>query len=65
MLDMYTTGVPFRTGRVDARPIIPELVALVAADRLHPQLVTTTVVGWEDAPAAMLDLPTKVVVSRL
>jgi threonine dehydrogenase-like Zn-dependent dehydrogenase len=65
MLEMYTTGVTFRTGRVDARPLIPAIVALVAADRLRPKLVTTTVVGWEDAPAAMLDLPTKLVVSRL
>jgi alcohol dehydrogenase len=65
MLEMYTTGVTFRTGRVDARPIIPDIVALVAADRLRPELVTTAVVGWEDAPAAMLDLPTKLVVSRL
>jgi threonine dehydrogenase-like Zn-dependent dehydrogenase len=65
MLEMYTTGVTFRTGRVDARPLIPDIVALVAADRLRPQLVTTTAVGWEDAPAAMLDLPTKLVVNRL
>lgn len=65
MLEMYTTGVTFRTGRVDSRPIIPEIVALVAAGRFHPHLVTTSVVGWEDAPAAMLELPTKVVISRI
>jgi threonine dehydrogenase-like Zn-dependent dehydrogenase len=65
MREMYTTGVTFRTGRVDARPIIPDIVDLVATDRFRPQLVTTTVVGWEDAPAAMLDLPTKLVFSRV
>ena len=42
-----------------------EIVSLVAEERLRPQLVTTAVVGWEDAPAAMLDLPTKVIISRL
>lgn len=64
MLEMYTTGVTLRTGRVDARPLIPEILALVAADRFHPELVTTTVVGWEEAPAAMLELPTKLIVTR-
>ena len=65
LLEMYTTGVAFRTGRVDARPLIPDIVALVEAGRFSPQAVTSTVVGWEDAPAAMLDLPTKLVISRL
>jgi alcohol dehydrogenase len=64
MLEMYTTGVTFITGRVDARPLIPEIVALVAEGRLHPELVNSTAVGWEDAPAAMLDLPTKLVIER-
>ena len=64
MLEMYTTGMTFRTGRVDARPLIPEIVALVSEGRLHPQLVNSDVVAWEEAPAAMLDLPTKVVIRR-
>jgi alcohol dehydrogenase len=64
MLEMYTTGMTFCTGRVDARPLIPEIAALVAEDRLHPQLLNSSVVGWEDAPEAMLDLPTKLVIRR-
>jgi hypothetical protein len=42
----------------------PEIVALVADGRLHPELVNSTAVGWEDAPAAMLDLPTKLIIER-
>jgi alcohol dehydrogenase len=64
LLQMYTDGVTFRTGRPDARPIIPEIVALVATGRLHPELLNSTVVAWEDAPVAVLDLPTKLVIRR-
>jgi alcohol dehydrogenase len=64
MLDMYTTGVTFRTGRCDARPSLPGIIELVAEGGFRPQDVNSRVVGWEDAPEAFLDLPTKLVITR-
>jgi threonine dehydrogenase-like Zn-dependent dehydrogenase len=55
LLEMYTKGVTFRTGRAHVRPTIPRLLDLVAAGTLHPELVTTRVVPWIDASAALLE----------
>ena len=61
LLDMYTYGVTFITGRVDARPVIPRVLQLVSAGRLSPELVTTSVVSWDDAPSALLEPINKLV----
>jgi len=63
LLEMYTTGVHFHTGRVMARPAIPEILELVVAGRLQPEKVST-VVGWEDAPEALLEPYSKLVIER-
>jgi hypothetical protein len=44
-----------------ARPAIPSILDLVAAGRLRPQLVTSATVPWDDAPDALLEPATKVV----
>jgi threonine dehydrogenase-like Zn-dependent dehydrogenase len=64
LLEMYTRGVEFRTGRVNARAAIPHVLDLVEAGRLHPELVTSATVQWDDAPTALADLSAKTVIVR-
>jgi alcohol dehydrogenase len=64
LLDMYTRGVEFRTGRVNARAAIPPVLDLVAAGRLRPELVTSAIVHWDDAPDALASLEAKTVIVR-
>lgn len=61
LLEMYTYGVTFVTGRVDARPAIPQILDLVASGKFHPEEVTTSVVAWESAPTALLEPVNKLV----
>jgi alcohol dehydrogenase len=53
LLEMYTKGITFRTGRVNARSAMPHVLSLAAGGHMRPELVTTRVVGWDDAPAAL------------
>jgi alcohol dehydrogenase len=65
LLEMYTKGITFRTGRVHARAAMPGVLALAAQGALHPELVTTRVVPWPDAPDALLERGwTKLVIER-
>jgi alcohol dehydrogenase len=61
LLEMYTRGCTLHTGRVHARSLIPEVLELVKAGRLDPALVTSAVVGFDDAAEALADPPTKLV----
>jgi threonine dehydrogenase-like Zn-dependent dehydrogenase len=65
LLEMYTKGITFKTGRANARPAIPHVLALAATDELHLQRVTTRVVGWGEAADALLEGDwTKLVIER-
>jgi threonine dehydrogenase-like Zn-dependent dehydrogenase len=64
LLEMYTAGLRFVTGRVAARPVIPPILELVAAGEVHPERVTSNVADWEDAPEAVLAEETKLVIER-
>jgi threonine dehydrogenase-like Zn-dependent dehydrogenase len=55
MLEMYTKGVTFKTGRVHARPAMSHVLELAAAGTLRPEQVTTRVVPWADAGSALLE----------
>jgi alcohol dehydrogenase len=55
LFEAYVTGISFQTGRVHARPAIPAIIELIASGRLRPELVTTRVAGWEEAPAALAE----------
>jgi threonine dehydrogenase-like Zn-dependent dehydrogenase len=55
LLDMYVNGITFVTGRGHVRGTIPHVLDLVAGGRLHPDTITTRVITWEDAPAALLE----------
>jgi alcohol dehydrogenase len=65
LLEMYTKGITFKTGRVHAREAMPQVLELAAAGRVHPELVTSGVVGWADAREALLERDwTKLVIAR-
>jgi threonine dehydrogenase-like Zn-dependent dehydrogenase len=64
LLEMYTTGATLHAGRVMARALIPAALDLVA-NGLDTQRVTSRVAAWEDAPAAVMQEETKLVISRV
>jgi alcohol dehydrogenase len=64
LFEMYTTGVELHTGRVAARPIIPEILELTLAGKLNPERVTSSVVPWDQAPEAVPEPTTKLVITR-
>jgi alcohol dehydrogenase len=65
LLEMYTKGITFKTGRVNARTAMPHVLDLAASGALRPELVTTSVVGWSDAADALLERGwTKLVIER-
>jgi alcohol dehydrogenase len=61
LLEMYDRAVTFITGSPQARPAIPEVLQLVAGGKLEPERITTRVVSFEDAPDALAEPYTKLV----
>jgi alcohol dehydrogenase len=55
LFEMYIKIVTFETGRVHARPAIPRVLDLTASGDFRPDEVTSRVVAWDDAPAALLE----------
>jgi alcohol dehydrogenase len=65
LLEMYTKGITFRTGRANAREAMPQVLELAAQGALRPELVTSRVVPWEDAAEGLLEGGwTKLVIER-
>jgi threonine dehydrogenase-like Zn-dependent dehydrogenase len=65
LLEMYTKGITFKTGRVHAREAMGHVLELAAAGAIHPELITTRVVDWADAREALLECDwTKLVIER-
>ena len=63
LLSMYTRGVKFVTGRVNARAVIPEILDLLDAGcDLAPAV--DRVVAWDDAPAVWPTMAGKTVFTR-
>jgi len=54
LLEMYTKGITFATGRANAREAMPHVLALAASGALKPERVTTRVVAWDQAADALL-----------
>lgn len=52
---MYARNVTVHITRAHARTVIPEVLELMSSDRLCPELVTTVVADFEDAPAVLHD----------
>ena len=64
LLEMYTRGITFHTSRADSRRYLPEVLGLVAAGRIDPLAVPTTVVRWDEAADRWLEPALKMVVTR-
>jgi len=62
--NMYYAGVTFKTGRVHSRVIIPTILDLVRNTHLHPEYITTEFASWDEAPEALKDFHTKLVITR-
>ena len=61
---MYTKGAQLVTGRVNARAMMPEVLALAAAGRIDPAAVTECVLPFDDACEALLEPTLKPVFVR-
>ena len=64
LLEMYTKGIRFHTGRAHARPAMEPILDLVRSGTFKPELVTAETAGWEDAPEAIAGHRSKLVISR-
>ncbi len=64
LLEMYTRGITFHTSRADSRRYLSEVLDLVAAGRIDPLAVPTTVVDWDQAADFWLQPALKLVVTR-
>jgi alcohol dehydrogenase len=52
-LAMYARNVTLHVGRAHARTLIPDVLDLIAAGRLHPEVVTTVLDSLDNAPEAL------------
>jgi alcohol dehydrogenase len=64
LLEMYTRGIRFHTGRVHARPAIEPVLDLVRSGRFKPELVTRETASWDEAAEAVAGHGGKLVISR-
>ena len=64
LLEMYTKGIRFETGRPHARPSMPRILALVRERRFQPELVTRETAVWDDAADAVAGHDGKLVITR-
>jgi threonine dehydrogenase-like Zn-dependent dehydrogenase len=63
LLEVYTKGITFKTGRVHARPLMPEILEMVREGSFDPRPMTAQTVSWDDAAEALSELRVKTVVS--
>ncbi len=64
LLEMYTKGIRFMTGRAHARPAIEPLLDLVRAGDFRPERVTRETASWDDALEAVAGHSGKLVITR-
>ena len=50
---MYGSNVTFHISRTHVRVLIPSVLGLMLHGRIHPELVTTAVASFDDAPTAL------------
>ena len=62
LLDMFTQGVTFVTGRPHVRQLMPDVLELIADGRFDPDPMTVNRVSWDDAAEALSGLSAKTVV---
>ena len=64
LLEMYTKGVRFHTGRVHARPLMEPILELVREGRVEPERITAETATWDDAAEAVAGHRGKLVITR-
>ncbi|HEX3562066.1 MAG TPA: hypothetical protein VHU24_04445, partial [Solirubrobacterales bacterium] len=64
LLEMFTQGITFVTGRPHVRTLMPDVLELVRQGKFDPDPMTVNKVGWDDAAEALSDLRAKTVVER-
>ncbi len=64
LLEMYTKGIRFHTGRVHARPAIEPLLDLVREGEFKPELITAETADWDDSAEAIAGHRGKLVITR-
>jgi alcohol dehydrogenase len=61
---MFSKGIRFHTGRVQARPAMEPILELVRSGEFKPELATGETADWDDAPEAVANHRSKLVISR-
>lgn len=64
LLEMYSKGIRFHTGRCHARPAMEPLMDLVRRGEFKPEAITAETAVWDDAPEAVAGHRSKLVISR-
>jgi alcohol dehydrogenase len=61
---MYLKCATLHVGVANARPHLPAVLELVRERAFDPTIVTSLVASWDDAPSALLERSTKVLLQR-
>ncbi|MFL5908735.1 MAG: zinc-binding dehydrogenase [Solirubrobacterales bacterium] len=64
LLDMFSQGITFVTGRPHVRGLMPKVLELVREGKFDPDPMTVQKVPWDEAAEALSDLRAKTVVER-
>jgi alcohol dehydrogenase len=64
LFEMFSKGIRFHTGRVQARPAMEPVLELVRSGKFKPELATGETAQWEDAAEALANHRSKLVISR-
>jgi len=64
LLEMFTQGVTFVTGRPHVRTLMPDVLELIREGKFDPDPMTVNRVGWDEAAEALSELRAKTVVTR-
>jgi threonine dehydrogenase-like Zn-dependent dehydrogenase len=64
LLEMFTKGIRFHTGRCHARPAMEPLLDLIRSGKFKPELITGETASWDDAAEALASHRSKLVNSR-
>ena len=63
LLEMYSRGITFITGRPNAVADLPAVIDLISTKEIDPDIITTYA-GWDDAPDLIFGSYTKLVLTR-
>lgn len=63
MLEMYSKGITFTTGRPHSRADLPHVLSLIGEGKIDPDSIATFV-PWESTAEALLEAPIKLVSTR-